>query len=345
LDVAREAPYLDASDDVFDAGPDVTPDAPPPSCPPARTPILVAAGLSTAPGRQLVLDDTNLYVVVDQRIMRFPKCGGPGEALTDRELAPGWLVLDGSSLYWGNGLVKDQPSAGALRTIATSGGMPRTLLTPIINPAPPTFQTAGVAVRGGRIFYGVDNNDIYAGTLYSAKLSGQDVNFVAQIYAEGLAVDDELAFVHLVARPNWSNPSPWYVGGIPHDKPPIPGVSVFAWIPAAQRGVIQVDGTGVYFTGWNDGEPAFVRASSKDGKVWKDLATNQGKATWLVLDDTYAYWMNEGASVMRVSKGGGPVESMADTVPVTGLGVDAASVYFATWDGGSAGGQLWRMDK
>lgn len=321
----------DAVEASADAGPDVQP--PVPSCPPAHDPVLVASGLAAASGLQLPVDDTSVYAALDHRIVRVPKCGGSVSVVADGEPDAKWLLLRGGTLFWTTSMLK-----GSIRTVSTSGGAPSTLFKPWLN-AGGVGRFTGLTIRGDTLFCLTDWDNAW-GWVYSVTTSGTP-NFVGFGVGTGLAADDTLVYEHGHHYTKPSNTG-WKVVSIRSDGTQGSDPSAFS-VDAAEHGVIQADATTVYFSGWDDGTPAFVRAAPKSGKPWTDLATGQGRASWLLLDDTRVYWMNEGESVRRVLKTGGTIDTVVDKVMVTGFGLDATSVYFATWDGST--GSLWRVDQ
>jgi hypothetical protein len=317
-DAIADAPGSPTDADA-DAGHTLLP-LPPVTCPPAPTPFLMAQNLPRALGWELAIDDAALYVPVDQRIARFPKCGGPREELTDDEPNPGGILLSGSTVYW-----LDIVLGGSVRSISTLGGTPTTIAK-----AGGMGEPHSLRLFGGDLFY-VVNAGLPSGA-FSVPAKGGTPFYIGAADDTG-ALDATNAYVHVRANNKWVTAS----------MPRKGGVATYL-ADSENSSSIQIDDTTVYFTARGIG-PAYVRSVPKTGGAWKDLATNQGITTYLVVDDTHVYWINEGANIMRVLKGGGTPEVFVPNVGATGLGLDAKSVYFATWGGGQNNSKLWRVDK
>ncbi|HEY6460471.1 MAG TPA: hypothetical protein VIY73_09980 [Polyangiaceae bacterium] len=101
---------------------------------------------------------------------------------------------------------------------------------------------------------------------------------------------------------------------------------------------IAVDDTNVYWAGNG------VYAAPKAGGSTTTL-TEAGDPYEVAVDDSYVYWTDNGGPVMRVAKGGGTPQKIADTTPQNsfgpmGIAVDCANAYFLTSDG-----KVWQVPK
>jgi hypothetical protein len=101
------------------------------------------------------------------------------------------------------------------------------------------------------------------------------------------------------------------------------------------------DATGVYYS---DPQAGFVNRTSLAGTPTITLGSGQSLPRGIALDDTYAYWVNEGGTVMKCAKtgcGGMPLVLASDQSGPHSIAVDATSVYW----GNTAQGTVMKVSK
>lgn len=119
------------------------------------------------------------------------------------------------------------------------------------------------------------------------------------------------------------------------------------------------DATHLYWTSFGtpteDGDvqaDGKVERAAKNGSGRLALASNLSAPTTLAVDATDVYFTESGialgnttSGVRIVAKGGGAVRSLAGAVPAVALTIDAANVYFSTFDGDTGLGVIARLPK
>lgn len=119
------------------------------------------------------------------------------------------------------------------------------------------------------------------------------------------------------------------------------------------------DATTLYWTSF--GTPTAEGDIQADGKVEKAsksgagrtaLVSNVSGPTTLAIDDTTVYFVESGvgignptSGVRAVAKSGGAVRSLRDSIPAVALTIDAANVYYSTFDGDTGNGFLASVPK
>lgn len=119
------------------------------------------------------------------------------------------------------------------------------------------------------------------------------------------------------------------------------------------------DATNLYWTSF--GTPTAEGDIQADGKVEKASKSGSGRValvsnlsgpTTLAIDDTTIYFVESGigignpsSGVRAIAKSGGSVRTLRDNIPAVALTIDAANVYYATFDGDTGNGFLASIPK
>jgi hypothetical protein len=101
---------------------------------------------------------------------------------------------------------------------------------------------------------------------------------------------------------------------------------------------IALDGTHVYWTDWIDGT---IKRRTKAPGATELIATDQDSVEALVTDATHLYWTtgdDEQGAVVRRSKTGGPIETVATGAGIGDLALDGGGIFWTSDFDGSATG-------
>jgi hypothetical protein len=307
----------DGAPDTGIDGADVN--VPPVPCPPASTPLLLGSRINPTYDSELAVDATSVYMSDGERITSFPKCvPGTPQTLTGYEANSARVLVDQGTVYFIDIVV-----GGSVLAVSTSGGSVTALAT-----APSLIQPMSLSKVGSTLFFLLGPSSASSG-IYSVSASGGTSAFVGSAAGSTLAADATSVYFFLPTKFGWGLHAMPNTGGTP------------AYLADSYYdGSIAVDDTTVYFSGWGPEEPGFVRSVSKQGGPMTVLSTPEHMPTYIALDATDVYWVDDKQSVLRVKKTGGTPETLVSGIAVAGIGLDATSLYYSTYTG-----DLYRLDK
>jgi hypothetical protein len=266
----------------------------------------------------LAVDETTVYWTAcgtdpythDGLVMKAPKAGGPADALASGQTCPTEIALDSGNVYWLAGAFEE----GYQVLRAPKGG------------GEPVAVGAGRDIRS----LAADESGVYWS---DCEVSTDDCAILRlapgatepQALASALAYPDALT---LDATDVY-----WVNGSTTIMRAPKDGAGAAPAVLASSQfypQALAVDESKVYWAGLS-----YVIQVDKASGGRTVLASDQTPAD-LVVDATHVYWANYDGGVMRVPRGGGPLELVAaDGAGGKNLALDADRVYWSNFDLGT----------
>lgn len=287
------------------------------SCSPCP-PVVLASDVAYP--NDLALDDHYVYVSVwgggsagpdttSGSLQRVPKAGGPAEVLASGLDHPGWIGVDGSTLFAtiGSTVVSVPKGGGALTQLATFTDKPTALALdddavyvalylqasvvriPKAGGAPAVVATA----NGSPLSLLVDAMNLYwtdgTGLYAMPKAGGTPVALTTQ-YAGRLAADADTLYTYHPPSPTGDV---WRIAKL--------GGALDALATESHPGLwpVATDGLNVYWSNNADGE---LRMVPRQGGSVTTIATGQGEVDRMAADGSGLYWIGHYAfNVVKLS--------------------------------------------
>jgi hypothetical protein len=277
-------------------------------------PITLASGQGTP--WSIALDATNVYWAnyASGTVNKQPIGGGPTTALASGLAEPFDLAIDKENAY-----VVDRSRVSLLKIPLAGGGAPITL-------ASGGRDMMDVAIYGGYVYWTEPDADYRGGGIFKVPVEGGGPDggastlVSAQYQPSRITVTSAgiffLKYAHgedVVMRIPLSGGDPVVLAAEARD--------------VSDAASIVADATDVYWTTVQEGR---VLKVAQTGGPIVPLASGQGYAPVLAIDDTDVYFAGGNASIKRVPKSGGPVTTLVNGQggAPNDMAVDAQAVYW-----------------
>ena len=260
-------------------------------------------------------------------IMRAPKAGGPGVALTPVQNNPYAVAVDSTSVYWVN-YSNTAPSYGGVFKAPVGGGT--------VVPLLPTGEVWAndILVNGTNVFW----DDYASNEIRSAGLDGSGPTTLAGA-AVGVGTPQQMAidgqFIY------WSN----RFNGATIQKAPLAGGGLVNLSTGQDPVAVAVDSVNVYWANYSSGN---IQKAPLAGGTASLVATSGGNGAWsIATDGVNVYWGNKGAATDGGASGsitaapangrGGLGTVLATSPNPLYITIDASCVYWADNKNGNIG--------
>jgi len=223
-------------------------------------------------------------------------------------LSPRGIAQDATSIYFTNF------NADTVMKVAKAGGPPAIIVPRRF----PSEQPYGIAVAASRVFWAA----YFRSYIASVGLDGEGLIMLVPNgagYATDVLADEASVY--------WVMPGG--VAKVSREGGPVSGV-----VKGHPNG-IALDPRNLYWTRSSASGGAIMKADLDGGNAI-ELAMNLVSPGAVALDDANVYAIDDGGgSVVKVSKAGGPVTTLATGQAARTLAVDASGVYWTDGAGGS----------
>jgi hypothetical protein len=286
--------------------------APGGTCRPGDPPAVVAPKTGAY---GIVVDETSVYFAgLSSKIVgRVDKVGGTIDILATMSIAPWFLAIDATRVYWTTAC--GEPECGVFASPETGGA------TTEIAPLP---SGAGIAVDDASVFW-LQADVSVAAVWKMTKPAGPAQKLVAGLgHPVGIALDD--GFVY------WADDVEGTIGRVAKGG----GTSELVATTSAGAWEVAADDTRVY---WSVSTQAgFVASAPKGGGDPTMLVTNLDHPSGVAVDAENLYVTVQGlpsaGSVLKLPRSGGaPVVVAESQQGPSNLAVDDTCVYWANEDG------------
>jgi hypothetical protein len=295
---------------------------------PVSKATMLASGVNA---QAIALDDSNVYVISNQGLLRIPKSGGNFTPIGIlQQGGVGGLVVDADNVYYVD-------NSGAIQAVPKAGGPPKQIVPP------GTGGGGGPLLLDGDTFYYTVGPEVrkapyQGGTATTLVMSG-----VAQENNQQHRLAFDSTYVYYVGSPMMGG------GGPGNNVMAVPKAGGDAKVVVAAKGSIGAlvsSSLGVVYTDFYafGSNMLDVTGASASNAVKVQLASitvqngNQGGNQTVgvgVAYDPTANVIYLGANGMQAIIGPTEVKTIDETVVPVAIALDATDIYFADWGGGT----------